>query len=290
MRKSQSDLLAVKVLVADSSPIHSQLLGEALGKDRRIKVVCTAANSIDIVHGVRQHRPDVLLISVSLDEQPEGGLEVLVQLRSSGWTTKAVVLLDSSKPEKIVQAFRAGARGVFSRNDPVKTLLKCICVVHAGQVWANSEQLGFALDALASAPATGAVDFRDLSLLSEREQDVVRSLSEGLTNREIAAHLNLSQHTVKNYIFRIFDKLGVSSRVELLFYVLSRSPAGSNSYYPNPEPSNAGAAAELGHDRQRSTSEHPRLISAKPSENRSRKGECETVLDRPTVIAGLGSA
>jgi DNA-binding CsgD family transcriptional regulator len=132
------------------------------------------------------------------------------------------MLLDSSRREAILQAFRSGARGIFTRHDSVENLCKCVRTVHQGQVWANSQQMSFAVEALASSPTVRAVDANGLNLLSKRELEVVGCLAEGLTNREIAERLGLSQHTIKNYLFRVFDKLGVSSRLELLFMTLSR--------------------------------------------------------------------
>ena len=85
-----------------------------------------------------------------------------------------------------------------------------------------------ALESLAASSTPLAPDSAQLSLLSKRELDVVQSLAEGLSNREIAARLGLSQHTVKNYLFRVFDKLGVSSRTELLFLTLNHQ-SGRNS-------------------------------------------------------------
>lgn len=85
-----------------------------------------------------------------------------------------------------------------------------------------------AVEALASSPLVRAVDANGLELLSKREMEVVRCLAEGLTNREIAQRLGLSQHTIKNYLFRVFDKLGVANRVELLFMTLTQAnPAQS---------------------------------------------------------------
>jgi len=173
--------------------------------------------------------PDVLLISSSLDDKSFGGLDVLAEFRASHPGLKSVVLLESPKREIIIQAFRLGARGVFSKNSPVKVLRKCITCVQMGQIWASSQELGFLLEALAIAPAVRPLDSIGLNQLSARELEVVNCLAEGMSNQEIAQRLKLSRHTIKNYMFRIFNKLGVSSRVELLFYALSR-PA-SETYH-----------------------------------------------------------
>jgi DNA-binding CsgD family transcriptional regulator len=98
-------------------------------------------------------------------------------------------------------------------------------VVFEGQVWATSREIRIALDALSSAPTIRALNAGALSLLSQRELQVVHHLAEGLTNREIGVRLGLSRHTIKNYLLKIFDKLGVSNRVELLFLTLSQSSA-----------------------------------------------------------------
>jgi DNA-binding CsgD family transcriptional regulator len=103
----------------------------------------------------------------------------------------------------------------------------CLCIhrVHEGKAWVSHDQLTLVLEALAATPKIRALDGKGMSLLSKREVQVVRCLAEGLTNREIAERIGLSQHTIKNYLFRIFDKLGVSNRIELLFMTLSQSSA-----------------------------------------------------------------
>jgi DNA-binding NarL/FixJ family response regulator len=213
----------IRVLVADDTRIHTQLLAEALRRDRQLEVVSSPDGSRDLVENVRLHTASVVVLSSNLDEEPLRGLELLRQLRVSDPGILVIMLLDSSKRETVLEAFRAGARGIFSRHDSVETLSKCIRSVHEGQIWANSQQMSFAVEALASSPVVRAVNGNGLSLLSNREMDVVRSLAEGLTNREIAERLGLSQHTIKNYLFRVYDKLGVSSRLELLFMTLNQA-------------------------------------------------------------------
>lgn len=207
--------------------MYTQLLADVLGRDPRIKEVSTATDSQSIKHAI-QHQKNigVVVLGSNLDEIPLHGIALLRELRIIRPAIKGIILLDSSKREVILEAFRAGVRGLFSRHEPLETLSKCVVQVHGGQVWANSEQMSYAVEALALSPSIKAVDANGLNLLSKRELEVVHSLAEGLTNREIASRLDLSQHTIKNYLFRIFDKLGVSSRMELLFLTLNQN-AGS---------------------------------------------------------------
>ncbi len=211
----------IRVLVADNSRIYTRLLADALTRDPLLEVIPFEADSCDLVATAIRHDIDVLVISSSLDEQPSLGLQLLRELRTLHPKTRAVLLPDSSKDESVLHAFRAGARGIFGRSEPMELLCKCVRCVYQGEVWASSRDLGVAVDALANSPTVRAVNADGMSLLSERELQVVQCLAEGLTNREIAKRLELSQHTIKNYFFKIFDKVGVSSRVELLFMSLS---------------------------------------------------------------------
>ena len=101
-------------------------------------------------------------------------------------------------------------------------LPRCVHRVHEGHLWVSGQEVGYLLETLAQAPATRLVDSQGTVLLSEREQDILRWLVAGLTNRAIAGELKISENTVKNYLFRIFNKLGVSSRVEVVLYAASQ--------------------------------------------------------------------
>lgn len=231
MQPKPAQAKAVRVLVADSSRIHTQLLSEALKRDPELEVVSWNADQHGLLATALSGDINVLAVSSALDGLPARGLDTLRELRAARPSIRAVVLLDSRKPEAILDAFRAGARGVFNRDSSVEMFCKCIRSVHQGQIWADSGDVALVIEALASAPHMRLPATDGLNVLSKRESEVVQCLVQGLTNREIAERMGLSQHTVKNYLFRVFDKLGVSSRTELLFMTLSQ---GANAEEHSP--------------------------------------------------------
>lgn len=211
----------IRVLAADSTRMNSQLLASALERDKRFQVLDSAADARGFIASVLKEQPLVVIISAEIDGMPRKGFEVAREIHALRPETRIVMLLDSSERSLVVEAFRAGARGVFSRSESLRSLAKCIYCVSQGQVWANSKELRYLLEALGEALPLKVIDARGAELLSRREQEVVRCVAEGLSNREIAQRLGLTEHTVKNYLFRIFDKLGVSKRVEVVLYAYS---------------------------------------------------------------------
>ncbi len=193
--------------------------------DRGLQVVAAASNSEELLAAITRVPIDVAVISHNLDDQPGHGTEVLRQMRVLRPQIKGVILLDSSKPAEVLECFRAGARGIFSKQERLESLCKCIRSVHEGQVWARSEDLDHALEALVNSPLVRTTNHKGIELLSARERQVIQHLAGGMTNRDIANALKLSPHTVKNYLFRIFDKLGVSSRTELLYLTMNNAQA-----------------------------------------------------------------
>jgi DNA-binding NarL/FixJ family response regulator len=215
----------IRVLVADNSPFHTELLAGALTRDPDFQVVSSNLSAVNVANAARHQMIDVFVLSSFADGDAQVGLKILEELRETNPHTRAVVLLNSSTPESILDAFRAGARGVFHIQEDSDVLRRCIHRVHEGQAWVSREQMTLLLEALISTPKIKAVDRKGMNLLTKREAEVVSCLAEGMTNREIAERIGLSQHTVKNYLFRIFDKLGVSNRIELLFMTLSQGTA-----------------------------------------------------------------
>lgn len=216
----------VIVVVADSTPMDTQLLVAALAQEKQFQVLESPPSSSAILGLIRREMPHVIVLSEELAGSP-GGADLICNIRAQAPAVRVIVLLKSSQRESVIKAFREGAQGVFCRTEPLRLLAKCIRCVYAGQVWASSSELHYVLQALGG-PARARFTPETEALLSAREIDVVVGLTEGLSNREIAKRLNLTEHTVKNYLCRIFEKLGVSSRVEVILHALGRNGSSDN--------------------------------------------------------------
>jgi two-component system, NarL family, nitrate/nitrite response regulator NarL len=218
----QFDSDAQRILVAERSSMQCELLARALGSDGEFRIVGTASDSTEALRLLHQLEPLVAVISADMQDGPSVGLDVIAQVRAKNWRTRSVALLDRSDPELVVEAFRNGARGVFFRAQPYELFLRCLRTIAQGQVWVNTNEMNYLLEALTSQQSPRLVNGNRKILLTARESEVAQLVTEGLTNREIANKLGLSEHTIKNYIFRVFDKAGVSSRVGLVLYAMSR--------------------------------------------------------------------
>jgi DNA-binding NarL/FixJ family response regulator len=162
------------------------------------------------------------VIGARLENEDLAGFIATREIIASGSKLSVIIILDSNKPAMVVEAFRAGASGIFSRDQSSDLLCKCIHAVHKGQVWASSKELHFVLEALGTALPAKSIAMRGTSLLTKREEGVVHLVAEGMTNRDISQELKLSEHTVRNYLFRIFNKVGTSNRLELALYAIDR--------------------------------------------------------------------
>jgi DNA-binding NarL/FixJ family response regulator len=246
----------IRILIADKTRMNTQLLADSLARDSRLLVIEAEPTADAILAVMNSEKPDVVLFTPVLEENPALGFRVASQLRALYSDTHIIMLLDASERSSVVEAFRAGARGVFCRTESLETLAKCIHCAYSGQVWANSRELEYLLEAISEAMSKRPPDDSSLSSLSKREQDVVLCVADGLSNREIAHRLNLTEHTVKNYLVRVFDKLGVSSRGEVVLYVFKLVQSSPIS--------NLGAKAS---DREASRT----LASKPPRNNRKRR-------------------
>ncbi|MGB8831888.1 MAG: response regulator transcription factor [Candidatus Sulfotelmatobacter sp.] len=212
---------AVEVLIADSNRIQAQLLTSALRRRPEFSISTCAVDFV--IEAVTAKPARVVLISLNQSVEIAGQMAAMRRLHLSHPEPAKVLLMESYDREMVVAAFRSGARGIFCLSDThFRLLCRCIQRVADGQIWASTEQLNFLLEIISELPATRVVNSRGIQILTPREEQVVALIATSLSNRDIARELNLSVHTVKIYLFRIFDKLGLSSRVELAVYATNQ--------------------------------------------------------------------
>ena len=220
----------IHVLIRSKRTLSAELLSAAVSAQNRFKMVQLATTDEEFFKVIETQTVHMILF-VPDEGAGQSWLEVMKASRESAPRVKLILLTERRDPHVVVSAFKAGARGFFSlKGSGLEMLFKCIERVHDGQIWANSEELEWVIRALEDANSRSqtprVVNALGERLLSQREEDVVKLLSDGMPNREIAQTLNLSEHTIKNYLFRIYDKLGVSSRTELLLYVMNSRTTG----------------------------------------------------------------
>jgi DNA-binding NarL/FixJ family response regulator len=217
----------IKLLLVEHNLLSCQLMEAALQKYRHLSVVGSVIRPAEFMETYRRIGPDVCIMSGSLKDGPTSGFRLSRELRKQNCDSRVVLLLESTEKSAVVEAFRSGARGVFCRDESFEALAKCIEKVYDGQVWANNAQLQYMVESLADAAEPAS---KGSNILTERELSLVQLVAEGRTNRDISRELHLSEHTVRNYLFRIFNKLGTSNRLELALYAINRKSEGRDQF------------------------------------------------------------
>lgn len=214
--------MPITLVVASPSALTSEVMSRAFNQRRKqFKVLGCTYTCKDLLKHVADHHPDVALVDARLESDATAGLWALRELRAAQSATRAIMLVDCSEPEQVIQAFSHGARGVICKTEPFEVLCKCIRCVHDGQVWADSSQLQWIVQALSERQPVHIVSATGAPLLSKREEQIVRMVVDGMTNAEIRSQLGVSAHTVKNHLYHIYNKLGISNRAELLLYAFA---------------------------------------------------------------------
>src|SRR5271165_643875 len=220
----QSPDASISVLIADGDRMSARMIADGLVRGRHdIAVVGVSNSSADTARELEKSQPDIALINTQLEDGLLAGYNVLQSLQALSPKTSAIMLIPDSERDLVVDAFRGGAKGVFCRLQPIKLLPKCIRTVHEGQIWADTQNLAFLLEFLTQLkPLRLIKPGGGMARLTPREAEVVHLLADGLSTRELSQKLTLSEHTIRIYLSSIYDKLGVSSRVELALYAVAR--------------------------------------------------------------------
>lgn len=205
---------SITVLIADDHALFRDGLRSLLEDEEDFRVTGEAADGEQAVKLARRLKPDILLLDLAMPRM--NGLDVLRELAASPPPVKTILLTATIEKTQIVKAFELGARGVVLKESASELLLKSIRSVVSGGFWVGRDSVGDLVEALRALTPT----FRERQQpkrfgLTRRELEVVSAIVSGFTNKEIAQKFSLSEDTVKHHLTNIFDKMGVSNRLEL---------------------------------------------------------------------------
>src|SRR5436190_20952328 len=218
----------IRIVVADDHPIFRDGLCKLLALEEDFEVVAQAQDGRQVLEVLQQQEPDILLLDLKMPGLD--GLATLQRLQAARNKTRVIVLTASDDKNEFVQAMKLGTSGIVLKQTATELLIKSIRKVHAGEIWLDSHTTAAVIrqfvandemqPSLQSMPAAPPTRERERSPLSQREREIVALVAQGFKNKEMAEKMFISEQTVKNHLHNIFDKLGVSDRLELALYAI----------------------------------------------------------------------
>jgi len=212
---------SARILIADDHPIFRDGLKRLLESEGDCKVIGEACDGVEAVKMVRQLKPDIMLLDLAMPRR--SGLEALREMSTDASPVRVILLTAAAEKEQIVEALQLGARGVVLKDSATQILLKSIHAVMNGEYWVGRESVSNLVQYLRGLVGSSNTARQRRYGLTPRELEIVSAVVAGYANKEIAEHFKISEDTVKHHLSNIFDKVGVSTRLELALFAVNQA-------------------------------------------------------------------
>jgi two-component system, NarL family, nitrate/nitrite response regulator NarL len=216
----------IRVLIADGQPIVLEGLRAVLNRQPAVEIVAEAMDGMEAIEKSVHLDPDIVLMDVKLPKVD--GLTVLRSIQTRAPRSKVILFASTDSKDDFVEAMKLGCCGILLKDASTSLIEKSIHKVHAGEIWLDSTTTAAVIRQFASpaefpaAHANGKSN-RERAQLSQREREIIVLIAQGYKNKEIAEKMFITEQTVKNHLHNVFDKLGVSDRLELALYAIHNS-------------------------------------------------------------------
>ena len=238
----------VRIIVADSEAIFRVGMGKIFALEKDLEVVAQTDTLQATLNAVSNTPAEIVLFEAGLSPSPPEAISDVI--RRAQPDTKVIIIAHRTGEEETVDYLRRGVRGILTRSVSPDLLVRCVRKVAAGETWLDNQGVNWVIEAYRSQAEQGATPKQQLRL-SEKEMMIIGGVTQGLKNKDIAQEVGTTEQVVKNYLRKIYDKLGVSDRLELALYSMHRRlldgyipPAGRESP-PSPPPTASEANPEM---------------------------------------------
>jgi DNA-binding NarL/FixJ family response regulator len=216
----------IRVLIADGQPIVLEGLRAVLAQHDNIQIVGEASDGMETIEKTVTLDPDVVIMDLRMPRVD--GLTALRSIHTRAPRSKVILFSSGDNKDGFVEAMKLGCSGILSKESPPTLIERSISKVYAGEIWLDSNTTAAVIRQFASPgdfapPATNGKTSRERAQLSQREREIIILIAQGYKNKEIAEKMFITEQTVKNHLHNVFDKLGVSDRLELALYAIHNS-------------------------------------------------------------------
>ena len=205
---------AIRVVLADGQAIYRVGIRKIFALEDDIRVVAQAENVGQLLMAVSKHPVDVVLLETAICSDPSEVISEIIKRRAE---THIIVLTSDPGADDTVEYLRRGVRGIVLRSISPDLLVKCVRRVAGGETWLDNRGVNWLIDAYRT-QARQLTTPASKAKLTEKELHIVAGVTQGLRNKEIAAEIGTTEQVIKNYLRKVYDKLGVSDRLELALY------------------------------------------------------------------------
>lgn len=207
---------AIRVVLADSQAIYRVGMRKVFALEDDIRVVAQAETMQNLMAALQRYPTDVVVLEGQLIN---GHIDAIPELVKRAPQAKIIVQVVESDENNTVELYRRGVRGVVPRSISPDLLIKCVRKIAAGETWIDNQSISWVIEAY-RAQATNLTSPRSQPKLSPKEIAIVSCITRGMRNKEIAYHIGTTEQVIKNYLRKVYDKLGVSDRLELALYCM----------------------------------------------------------------------
>src|SRR5215469_4272787 len=207
---------SIRVILADSQAIYRVGTKKIFALEDDIRVVAQAETLGQLLAAAQKFPNDVILIEAGITTNPQEGVSELLKRVPAA---KVVVLTPEADEDDTVEYFRRGVRGLINRSISPDMLVKCVRKVATGETWIDNQGVNWVIEAYRQ-QAAALMSPRPKTRLSDKELLIISCVTQGMRNKEIAHEIGTTEQVVKNYLRKVYDKLGVSDRLELALYCI----------------------------------------------------------------------